>query len=133
MKQIKFLSMLLALTFALGFTSCSDDDNDDPEVLGYNDYYIEVDVSGGGWNAADLIEFESEMNSELQDYKLYKLEKEEAVEIFDNFVEEMKYDFIDGASDVNETLKMVFSLKTTKGILIKSSTLCVNNKTAWIE
>ena len=136
MKNFKFLqltTLLLSLMFTVGFTACSSDDDDRDAISGFNDYFIEVTVSGGGYDAASLSGLQTSLNAQLQDFDLYKLEKDEAVEIFDYFMEEMKYDFIDGMSGVKGTLKMTFQLKTTKGVVVKTSTLNVTDETAWLS
>ena len=136
MKNFKFLqltTLLLSMMFAFGFTSCSSDSDDKDVISGYNDYFIEVAVSGGGFDAANLAALQTDINSELQDLYLYKLEKEEAIEIFEDFMEEMKYDYIDGVSGVKGTLKMTFQLKTTKGVVVKTSTLNITDETAWLS
>ena len=136
MKNFKFLqltTLLLSLMFTVGFTACSSDDDDKDAISGFNDYFIEVTVSGGGYDAASLSGLQTSLNAQLQDFDLYKLEKDEAVEIFDYFMEEMKYDFIDGMSGVKGTLKMTFQLKTTKGVVVKTSTLNVTDETAWLS
>ena len=135
MKNFKFLqltTLLLSLVFTMGFTACDDDEK--AAISGYNDYYIELtSVTGGGFDAAALSRIKNDLNSELEDLDLYKMEVEDATEIFDYFMEEMKYDFIDGASDVKGTLKMTFQLKTTKGVVVKTSTLNVTDETAWLS
>ena len=136
MKNFKFLqftTLLLSLMFTVGFTACSSDDDDKDAISGFNDYFIEVTVSGGGYDAASLSGLQTSLNAQLQDFDLYKLEKDEAVEIFDYFMEEMNYDFIDGMSGVKGTLKMTFQLKTTKGVVVKTSTLNVTDETAWLS
>ena len=136
MKIFKFLqltTLLLSLMFTVGFTACSSDDDDKDAISGFNDYFIEVTVSGGGYDAASLSGLQTSLNAQLQDFDLYKLEKDEAVEIFDYFMEEMKYDFIDGMSGVKGTLKMTFQLKTTQGVVVKTSTLNVTDETAWLS
>lgn len=134
MKNLKFLqltTLLFSLMFAMGFTSCSSDDDD--EVLGLNDYYISVTAKGGGWDAASLSALETSFNSQMAEFDLYKMEKEDAVDFFDYFMEELKYEYIDGASDVKGTLKLVFQLKTTKGVVVKTTTLNVSDETAWLS
>ena len=137
MKNFKFLqltTLLLSLIFTMGFTACSSDSDDKDVISGYNDYYIELtDVSGGGYNAAALSSIKTDLNAELQDIDLYKLEVEDATEFFDYFMEELKYDFIDGLSDAKGTLKMTFQLKTTKGVVVKTSTLNVTDNDAWLS
>ncbi len=132
MKLFKYV--LIFATFVASsvfFTSC--DKDEEAEVTGLNDFYIEVKVSGGGFDAATLASIESGMNAELLEVGLWKLTKKEAIEIFDDFIEEEKYYWIDGASDVKGTLRMKFTLKTTKGVSVKTKTVCVSDKTAWIE
>ena len=129
---MQLTTLLLSLVFTMGFTACDDDEK--AEISGYNDYYIELtSVTGGGFDAAALSRIKNDLNSELEDLDLYKMEVEDATEIFDYFMEEMKYDFIDGASDVKGTLKMTFQLKTTKGVVVKTTTLNVTDETAWLS
>ena len=64
MKQIKFLATLFAFVLSVGFTSCSDDD-DPVSSHGYQDFYMQVSVSGGGLPAHMLTALESELNAQL--------------------------------------------------------------------
>lgn len=55
MKKIKFMAMLLMATMALGFTACSDDDDDAPSIEQINDQ-LEGDwflVKVSGWAEED--------------------------------------------------------------------------------
>lgn len=55
MKKIKFMAMLLMATMALGFTACSDDDDDAPSIEQINDK-LEGDwflVKVSGWAEED--------------------------------------------------------------------------------
>ena len=61
-----------------GFSSCSKDDNE-PDVVGYNDFYIECECEGGGFDASTLADIENALNGELLEVKLYKLTKEDAI------------------------------------------------------
>lgn len=134
MKQIKFLATLFAMMLVMGgFTSCSSDDDDSPAVTGLNDFYITVSASGGGLSAADITELESNMNSMLLDYRMYAYQLDDAVEEFDDMMEGLTYVYYEGMYGVKGTLKMVFTLKTTKGTIIKSSTLNITDETAWLS
>ncbi len=132
MKKFYLFFALMLSVLVTGFSSCSKDDNE-PDVVGYNDFYIECECEGGGFDASTLADIENALNGELLEVKLYKLTKEDAIKIFDEFIEEEKYYWIDGASDVTGTFKMTFILKTTKGVVIKKSTINVTNETAWIS
>lgn len=132
MKKFYLLFTLLISLVMTGFTSCNNSD-DEPQVSGLNDFYIECKCSGGGFDASSLAELENALNAELLEYRLYKLTKEEAIEIFDAFMEEEKYYWIDGASDITGTFSMKFTLKTTKGVIVKTKTLNVTKETAWIS
>lgn len=134
MKQIKFLATLFAMMLVMGgFTSCSSDDDGSPAVAGLNDFYITVSASGGGLSAAELTMFETNMNSLLLEYRMYAYEVDDAVEEFDDLMEYMAYSYYEGMDGVKGTLKIVFTLKTTKGTLIKSSTLNITDETAWLS
>ena len=133
MKQIKFFATLFAVMLVMGVTSCSSDDDGSPAVAGLNDFYITVSASGGGLSAAELTAFETNMNSLLLEYSMYAYEVDDAVEEFDDLMEYMAYSYYDGMDGVKGTLKIVFTLKTTKGTLIKSSTLNITDETAWLS
>lgn len=129
MKTTKFVSLMLAmLMFAFVFASC-DGGDDEREVSGLNDFYIEVKVSGGGLSAAELNALEASLNSE--GLYIWEEKKEEAIKIFDDFIEEITYEYYDGLSWVEGTLEMKFTLKTTKGVKIKSSSVYVTDKESW--
>ncbi|MBR5475273.1 MAG: hypothetical protein IKV17_00440 [Bacteroidaceae bacterium] len=130
MKNLKLMTILLGLILSMGLISCSNDN--EPDVSGYNDFFVKTEVlSAGGLDAAAQNELQAELNSDAP--YIYKVKKEEAVEIFEDFVEEYKYDFIDGLSGVKGTLKLKFILLTTKGVTVKSSVVCITQETAWIE
>ena len=131
MKKFYLLSVILLSTLMAGLTSCSKDE--EPQVEGLNDYFIEVKCQGGGLSAADLAELQNELNAELLGVKLYKLNKDEALRIFDEFIEETKYDFIDGVSWIDGTLQLIFTIKTTKGVSVKTKTVNVTKETAWVS
>ena len=131
MKLFKWFLIFATLVASSVFTSCSKDD--DAEVTGLNDFYIEVDLKGGGFDDATLAYNEANMNADLLELGLWNLTPEQASNIFNEFIEEMKYEYIDGMSNVKGTLRMKYTLKTTKGVSIKSKTVCVSDKTAWIE
>lgn len=120
MKVVKFFSMLLCIITLSGLVGC-DKDADIDDAL--NDYYISVEVSGGGLNDAELKEFESNLNSEIPILNGY--EKKEAIYVFDRFMEEWEDEFYDGLSGVKGTLKLTFYLKTIDGKTVKKSTLNV--------
>lgn len=131
MKKFYLLSVILLSTLMAGLTSCSKDE--EPQVEGLNDYFIEVKCKGGGLSAADLAELQNELNADLLGVKLYKLNKDEALRIFDEFIEETKYDFIDGVSWIDGTLQLIFTIKTTKGVSVKTKTVNVTKETAWVS
>ncbi len=134
MKQIKFLATLFAMMLVMGgFTSCSSDDDDPPVVTGFNDFYISVSISGGGLSSARIAEMEASLNSTLLEYRMYAYEVDEAVEEFDDLMDLLAYSYYEGMYGVKGTLQMVFVLKTTKGALIKSSTLNITDETAWLS
>ena len=54
MKRIYLLFTLILSLFSVVFTSCCKED--EPQVDGYNDYFIEVKFSGGGFSASELAE-----------------------------------------------------------------------------
>ena len=131
MKKFYLLSVILLSTLMAGLTSCTKDE--EPQGEGLNDYYIEVKCQGGGLSAADLAELQNELNADLLGVKLYKLNKDEALRIFDEFIEETKYDFIDGVSWIDGTLQLIFTIKTTKGVSVKTKTVNVTKETAWVS
>lgn len=128
MKNFKILSILLSLFVAVGFTSCGNDD-ETSEVTGYNDFYTEVKVSGGGLSASEQHELETDLNAD--GLYLETMKKNEAVSYFEDFIEVLTYEFYDGLSWVEGTLELKFTLKTTKGVKVDSKTIYVTNKKSW--
>lgn len=136
MKQIKFLATLFAMMLVIGgFTSCSSDDDDSPVVAGLDDFYISVSLSGGGLTQAELDYETSLINATfVQDaYIMKKYKVGDAVEFFDDIMEEMLYKYNYGMRGIEGTLKMVFTLKTTKGAVIKTTVLNVTKDSAWFS
>lgn len=130
MKNLKLMTILLGLILSMGFVSCVDDN--EPDVTGYNDFFVKTEViSAGGLDAAAKNELEADLNSDAP--YIYKVKKDEALVIFEDFVEDYKYGFIDGLSGVKGTLKLKFILQTTKGVTVKSYVVCITEETAWIE
>lgn len=129
MKKANYLTFLLGLVLTMSLMSC---EKDEPIVTGLNDFFVKTEIlSNGGLDAAAANELQAELNSDAP--TMYRLEKEEAIEIFDDFVEDYKYDFIDGLSGVKGTLKLKFILQTTKGVTVKSAVVCVTDETAYVE
>ena len=127
MKKLKYFSyVLLLMALCLPMVSCSDDDED--EELGIQDYFVELDLSGGGFTAQQLVELESEMNSELASESWNALTKDEALYLFNMIVDEFKSEFSGGVSGLKGTLKMTLYLKTTKGKTVKKATLNITEK-----
>lgn len=133
MKQIKFLATLFAFVLSVGFTSCDGGGDPEPSLPGYQDFYMQVSVSGGGLPAHMLTALESELNAQLLEYTLEGWTEADAIEFFDEYMEVMAYEFYYGMSDVKGTLKMVFFLKTTKGEVVKKITLNVTDSEAWLS
>lgn len=133
MKQIKFLATLFAFVLSVGFTSCSSDDDDNTYPSGYQDFYMEVKVSGGGLSAVQITALENSLNASLLEYTMDGYLTEEAIEVFDDFMEIMAYDFYYGMEGVKGTLKMLFTLKTTKGEVVKKITLNVTDSKSWLS
>ena len=127
MKQIKLLSMFVALICALSFVSCGEDESG-PNLSGYNDYFMSVKVDGGGWSHSELKTFETALNLELLDISDYLegVRKDEAIEVFDEIVDQFEYEWRNGASDVTEPLYVKFFLETVDdGYVVKSKTVTV--------
>lgn len=126
MKQIKFLSMSVALVCAFLFVSCDTDKG--PSLSGYNDYFMTVEVNGGGWTHSELETFETALVLELLDISDYLegVRKDDAIEVFDEIVDQFEYEWRNGASDVSEPLYVKFYLKTvTEGHTVKSKTVTI--------
>ena len=122
MKAFKFFAMMIAmLAISINFSSC--DDGEEP-ITEIKDYYIECDVKGGDLNASELSTLKSELNVILSEVDLDALTKDEAIYLFDKFIQEMKYAYSDGIG-TNETLSITFYLKTTSGNLVKKTVLKV--------
>lgn len=119
MAMALFVAML-----SMSFTACSDDDDDD--IPGIADYYIECKMSGGGYTSQEITSFESTLNSILSETTMKGYKKDEAIYVFDDVVRRLKKDvFVNGISDVTGTLQIVFYLKTTSGIVAKTATIKV--------
>lgn len=126
MKNLKFLSMFVALICALGFTSCSESDG--PDLSGKNDYYIDVTVAGGGWSASRIAEFESDLQEGLFEFSDYLegVKSEDAIELFDEIVDDFEYEYRYGATDIDEPMYLRFDLKTQiEGAVIRSRTITI--------
>ena len=124
MKAIKFLTMTLAmLMLSVVFPSCSDDD-DPVEVY---DYYIEWNVSGGGLDSSKLDYMESELNLLVSDLDLYSMDKEDAVYVFDYFLQQLQWQFSAGIAGVEGTLKITLTLMTTEGTSVTTATLNITS------
>ena len=114
--------MIAMLAMSFSFSSCGEDD--EPET-GIKDYYIECDVKGGGLNSSELSTVKSSLNLELSELDLYALTKDEAIYVFDKFMQEMKYYFSEGIEGISETLSITFYLKETSGSTVKKVVLKV--------
>ncbi len=122
--------MLAALMLAFTTVSCGEDELQGPDLAGFNDYMITAAASGGGWDYADLKNFETSLYIELMDLneeELIGVRKDYAIEIFDYIVDEFQYEWKNGASDVYEPLYVKFSLETVvEGYVVKSRTVTIN-------
>ena len=79
MKNLKFMTILLGLILSMGFVSCVDDN--EPDITGYNDFFVKTEViSAGGLDAAAKNELEADLNSDAP--YIYKVKKDEALVIF---------------------------------------------------
>lgn len=133
MKAVKYLPLWLAmLVVTLCMASCSNDDDEvDDQAL--NDYYIEVEVSGGGLDSQEINLIESELNTTLSDIGWEKLTKDEAIYYFDKAVKAMQYEFSEGVTGFAGTLHITFHLKTSNGKTVKSSTLNITKDGCTID
>lgn len=124
MKQLKFFSlMLMLIAFCVPCTSCSDDD--EPDVPTYADYYVEcTSVNGGGFTAEKCRELVYVLNDDLHDIVIEGAEKDEAIEIFDEFMNEYARSLTNLYP--SETLYITFALKTISGTTIKTATVTIS-------
>lgn len=123
MKAFKFFAMMIAmLAMSINFSSCSDDDDEPSSEI--KDFYIECDVKGGGLNASEISALKSALNVELSELDMEALTQDEAIYLFDRFIQEVKYVFSEGIES-NETLTITFYLKTTSGSTVKKAVLKV--------
>lgn len=130
MNKFKYFSfVLLMMVISIPMVSCSDDDDD----FGTQDYFIEVEVSGGGLTAQELISLESQLNAELSDETWNDLEKDEAIYLFNIAIEAMQMEFSEGVDWVEGTLKLTFYLKTDEGKTVKKSTLNITKNECYIN
>ena len=111
--------MIAMLAMTISFSSCDKEGVPETEI---KDYYIECDVKGGGLNSSELSALKSSLNLELSELDLYALTKDEAIYVFDKFIQEMKYYFSEGL-DTSETLSITFYLKETSGSTVKKAVL----------
>ena len=114
--------MIAMLAVSVSFSSCGSDDDDEP-TSEYNDYYIKCEVTGGGFDAAQLNYLESLMNASLAETEWEMLKKDEAIYYFDTVMKELKSEYAGGMSGVTGTLYLKFILKTTEGATVKTTTL----------
>ena len=87
-----------------------------------------VEVNGGGWTHSELETFETALILELLDISDYLegVRKDDAIEVFDEIVDQFEYEWRNGASDVSEPLYVTFYLKTvTEGHKVKSKTVTI--------
>ena len=127
MKKNLFLSMIAMLMFAFTAVSCSDDESG-PDLSGFNDYFISVEVNGGGWDYSDLKKFETSLYIELMEFSEYfeGVRKDDAIEMFDEIVDLFEYEWRNGASDVYEPMYVKFNLETVvEGYVVKTKTVTI--------
>lgn len=125
MKELKLFSLMLMLfAFCVTSTSCSSDD-DEPEIPTYADYYVEcTSVNGGGFTTGECRELMYMLNEDLHDQVLEGMERDEAIEIFDEFMNEYARE-LSGIQPL-ETLYIGFALKTISGTSIKTATVTIS-------
>ncbi len=130
MNKFKYFSfVLLMMAMCISMVSCSDDDDD----FGTQDYFIEVEVSGGGLTSQEIVSLESQLNAELSNETWNDLEKDEAIYLFNLAIETMQNEFSGGVDWVDGTLKLTFYLKTSEGKTVKKSTLNITKNECYIS
>ncbi len=126
MKTMKYLSMmLLMLVTSVCMFSCSDDD--DAADSGYQDYYIEIDLSGGGFDSQELNALKAELNTELSDYYWEKVTRDEVIYDFNLVIESLEYSFSEGVPGLPEPLRFILYLKTSDGTTVRTATLTITS------
>ena len=118
--------MLLSFV-TIGFTACTTEPIE-PNLSGFNDYFISVEAKGGGWDYSSLKDFETALYVELMELSdfLEGVRKDDAIEVFDEVVDLFEYQWRNGAADVYEPLYVKFSLETVvEGFVVKSKTVTV--------
>lgn len=130
-KFLRFFTMALALTGMAFVSSCSDDDDQPQSTL--HDYYIEASASGGGLDAAELKQFETELNSILSSDIIRGVNQDEAIYLFDDVMKSLKSSFSGGMQGVVGTLRVTFTLKTVEGKKVKVSTLNITKDSCTIS
>lgn len=113
---------VLSMAMVAGVVACS---KEEPVESKITDYYIECTVSGGGLDASELNQLQSELNYDLSEIVMEGFDRDEAIYIFDGLVKDLKDDFSYGMDGISETLKIKLTLKTIAGKAVKSYTLNV--------
>lgn len=134
MKKIKYLVFLvMALFMSVSFTACSDDDDEsDSSVPTYADYYIEcTSVIGGGLSAQECTSLQTDYNSIFSNLTMSAMERNEAIEEFDALMQ----NFAKRVANIrpNETLRILFALKTSQGATVKTATITISKEGASVS
>lgn len=126
-----FLMLTIALVGVVSLSSCGSDSEDEPEIL-YDDYYLSIKASGGGFNAQELAYLENSLNSDLSNTSMKGLTRDDAIASFDAHVYALKSAFANGMEGLKENLILTLYLKTTSGKDIKSMRITISDKNCTI-
>lgn len=113
---------LFVAMLSMSLTACGDDDDDD-EGNALSDYYITCSVSGGGLSSQQTETLEANLNSSLADITMKGYERNKAIYLFEELVDDLEDEFSAGMSGITGTLTMTFYLKNKDGNIVKSSSL----------
>lgn len=114
--------MLLMAMASCIFVACDDDDDDDLRET----YQFRVTkVSYAGFSSYEEREFLEEMNDELADIT-FTCTRQEAIEAFNEWVDECVESFKDGISGISSKLTMTLELQTISGNTVKSQKITIS-------
>ncbi len=125
MKNFKLFSALVVLMLTMGFTSCSSDDDNGPDVSGKKDYLVTFDVKADGATSSEILDWEDDVEyliyelmgvyTNNKNYRIDGVSFEEAKDIFNDFIEEFEYEFNRNYHvTAKYDLEIYFYLKTDK-------------------
>lgn len=127
-KHLKNLvAIIMAVALAVGFTSCSNDDDYNYDSTGY---YMTSRAWGGGLTTSERDELVETVNdaldAEVNTYLKY-YNRTEAINYFEIFVVEYQQLLKNGIPGVSGTLTLVFELRSLGGGKVRSQSLHITS------